>query len=129
YVFAEGIGVDRKGLVYWSEDRTARLGQLDPVTGAQVRYSLPARAGIINEVVVDKDDNVGFSMIYGGFIGVLNAQTRKIHQYPTPTPDNGVYGLAVDQQGNFWGAGWAKGMIMKWDAESESIKEYAAPAS
>jgi streptogramin lyase len=129
YVFAEGIGVDRKGLVYWSEDLTARLGQLDPVSGKQVRYSLPARAGIINEVVVDQDDNVGFSMIYGGFIGVLDAKTRKIHQYPTPTPDNGVYGLAVDQQGNFWGAGWAKGMVVKWDKEAESIKEYPAPAS
>ena len=129
YTFPEGIAVDKQNRVYWSEDKTAMLGQLDPVTGKEIRYQLPARAGIVNEVVVDKDGNVGFDLIYGAFIGRMEAKSRKLHMYPTPTPDNGVYGLAADKQGNLWGAGWEKGMILKWDVETETVKEYRVPNS
>ena len=49
--------------------------------------------------------------------------------YPTPTPDNGLYGLVVDQHGNMWGAGWQKGTINKWDVDTEAVKEYKVPNS
>jgi streptogramin lyase len=129
YTFPEGIAVDRQNRVYWGEDKTAMLGELGPKTGKQIRYQLPARAGIVNAVVVDKDGNVGFDLIYGAFFGRLEAKSRKLHMYPTPTPDNGLYGLAVDQQGNLWAAGWAKGTINKWDVQTETVKEYKVPNS
>jgi streptogramin lyase len=129
YTFPEGIAVDKQNHVYWSEDKTAMLGELDPVTGKEIRYQLPQRAGIVNAVVVDKDGNVGFDLIYGASFGRLEAKTHKLHMYPTPTPDNNIYGLAVDQHGNLWGAGWAKGTILKWDADTEMVKEYKVPNS
>jgi len=129
YTFPEGIAVDKQNRVYWAEDRTAMLGELDPVTGRQIRHQLPARAGIVNCVVVDKDGNVGFDLIYGAFFGRMEATSRKLHMYPTPTPDNNIYGLAVDKQGNLWGAGWSKGTINKWDVETETVKEYKVPNS
>lgn len=129
YTFPEGIAVDKQNRVYWAEDKTAMVGELDPQTGKQIRYQLPARAGIVNAVVVDKDGNVGFDLIYGAFFGRLEAKSRKLHMYPTPTPDNGLYGLAVDQHGNLWAAGWEKGTINKWDVETETVKEYKVPNS
>jgi virginiamycin B lyase len=129
YTFPEGIAVDKQNRVYWAEDKTAMLGELDPVTGRQIRHALPARAGIVNAVVIDKDGNVGFDLIYGAFFGRMEATSRKLHMYPTPTPDNGMYGLAVDQQNNLWGAGWEKGTISKWDAETQTVKEYKVPNS
>jgi virginiamycin B lyase len=129
YTWPEGIAVDKQNRVYWAEDRTAMLGELDPVSGRQIRHPLPARAGMVNEVVIDKDGNVGFDLIYGAFFGRMEAVSRRMHMYPTPTPDNGVYGLAADQHGNLWGAGWEKGMIMKWDVETETVKEYKVPNS
>ena len=53
----------------------------------------------------------------------MEATTRRLHMYPTPTPDNGIYGLDVDQEGNMWGAGWQKGTINKWDAKTEVVTE------
>jgi streptogramin lyase len=47
--------------------------------------------------------------------------------YPTPTPDNGIYGLAVDRNGVLWGAGWQKGTINKWDPATELVTEYKVP--
>jgi len=129
YTWPEGIAVDKQNRVYWAEDRTAMLGELDPATGKQIRHQLPARAGIVNEVVVDKDGNVGFDLIYGAFFGRMEAVSRKLHMYPTPTPDNGIYGLAADDHGNLWGAGWEKGTISKWDVDTETVKEYKVPNS
>ncbi|MEQ1573932.1 MAG: hypothetical protein ABL993_06765, partial [Vicinamibacterales bacterium] len=129
YVHPSGIAVDKQGKVYWAELRTARIGELDPATGKQIRYALPQQAGAVLQVVVDRDQNIGFSLIWGAFFGRLDAVTRRIHMYPTPTPDNGMYGLAFDSSGNMWGAGWQKGTISKWDAESQKVIEYKVPTA
>ena len=44
--------------------------------------------------------------------------------YPTPTPDDGMYGLVPIRKGILWGAGWQKGTIGKWDMETETMQEY-----
>jgi streptogramin lyase len=129
YVHPTGIAVDRIGRVYWAEARGSRLGELDPVTRKQIRYALPAQAGAMLQVVVDKDQNIDFSIIWGAFFGRMEAATRRLHMYPTVTPDNGIYGLDVDAQGNMWGAGWQKGTISKWDAKTEAVTEYKVPSA
>ncbi len=129
YVHPTGIAVDAKGHVYWAEARGSRLGELDPVTGRQIRYALPAQAGALLQVVVDRDQNIGFSVIWGAFFGRMEAASRRLHMYPTPTPDNGIYGLDVDRAGNMWGAGWQKGTISKWDVLTESVTEYPVPSA
>jgi len=78
---------------------------------------------------VDKDQNIGFSLIWGAFFGRMEAASRRLHMYPTPTPDNGIYGLDFDQAGNMWGAGWQKGTISKWDVRTESVTEYKVPSA
>jgi streptogramin lyase len=129
YVHPDGIGVDKRGHVFWAELKTGRLGELDPATGKQIRYSLPEQAGALHEAVVDKDGTVGFDLIYGALFGRLNPLTGVIHMYPTPTPDNGLYGMVIDQKGNMWAAGWQKGTINKWDVDTEAVKEYPVPHS
>jgi virginiamycin B lyase len=129
YVSPEGITIDKQGRVYWAEIKGGRLGELDPVTGKQIRHALPEMVGAVHEVVVDKDGNVGFDFIWGSFFGRMEAASRRLHMYPTPTPDNGLYGLAADQKGNLWAAGWQKGTINKWDVNTESVKEYKVPNS
>ena len=129
YVHPTGIAVDKRGRVYWAEARGSRLGELDPVTGKQIRYALPAQAGAMLQVIVDKDQNIGFSLIWGAFFGRMEAVSRRLHMYPTPTPDNGIYGLDFDQAGNMWGAGWQKGTISKWSVQTESVTEYKVPSA
>jgi streptogramin lyase len=129
YVHPDGIGINKQGHVFWAELKTGMLGELDPATRKQIRHALPQQVGALHEVVIDKDGNACFDLIYGAEFGRLDAITGKIHMYPTVTPDNGLYGMVVDQQGNMWAAGWQKGTINKWDAETEDVKEYKVPHS
>jgi streptogramin lyase len=126
WVGVSGLTIDSKGKVYWSEITGGMLGELDPLTGKQVRYVIPQQGAGVG-IIVDKDDNVDFALIWGALFGRLDAKTRTIHTYPLPTTDNGIYGLAVDQSGNMWGAGWQKGTISKWDSETQLVREYKVP--
>jgi streptogramin lyase len=129
FVHPSGLTVDKKGHVWWPELRGGMLGELDPLTGTQIRHPMPQQVGALHETVVDKDGNICFDLIWGAEFGRLEAKTRKIHMYPTPTPDNGLYGMVVDKHGNMWAAGWQKGTINKWDVDTESVKEYKVPNS
>jgi streptogramin lyase len=128
WVAVSGMAIDSKGHVYWSELQGGMLGELDPETGKQIRYDMPQKGCDVG-VVIDKDDNIGFALIWGSQFGRIEAKTRRLHMYPTPTNDNGIYGLAADREGNLWGAGWQKGTISKWDVKTESVKEYKVPGS
>jgi virginiamycin B lyase len=129
YVHPDGVGVNKQGHVFWAELKTGMLGELDPVTRRQIRHALPQQVGALHEVVADKDGNICFDLIYGSEFGRLEAATGKIHMFPTVTPDNGLYGMAVDQHGNMWAAGWQKGTINEWQADTEDVKEYKVPHS
>jgi streptogramin lyase len=128
YVFTHGITMDSQGHVYWAEIQGGMLGELDPKTGKQIRHTVPMPGSML-QVVTDKDENIWFTNYLGGTFGKLDAKTRRIHMYASPTPDNGLYGLAADAQGNVWGAGWQKGTVAKWDHETESVVEYKVPNS
>ena len=128
YVFMHGITIDAQGHVYWAEIQGGMLGELDPKTGRQIRHTVPMPGSML-QVVTDKDQNIWFTNYLGGDFGKLDANTRRIHMYSSPTPDNGLYGLAADQQGNIWGAGWQKGTVAKWDHETESVVDYPVPNS
>jgi len=130
YTFLHGITADSKGHMYWAEIVTGQVGELDPETGKQIRHYTPRRGGML-QVVTDKDDNIWFGMVKGpGGVGELNAKTRVVHQWQTPTPDNLIYGLAASPvDGTIWGAGYSKGQVTKFDPRTEEYKEYYAKGS
>lgn len=130
YTYAHGVTTDSKGHVYWAEITGGQLGELDPATGKEIRHYTPRRGGML-QVATDKDDNIWFGMVKGpGGVGMLDAKTRKIHQWQTPTPDNLIYGLAVSPKDNtVWGAGYSKGQVTKFDPKTEEYTEYYAPSS
>ena len=53
WVAVSGITIDSKGKVYWSEITGGMLGELDPVTGKQIRYVIPQK-GVGVGIIVDK---------------------------------------------------------------------------
>jgi streptogramin lyase len=130
YTFLHGITADSKGHIYWAEIIGGQLGELDPATGKQIRHYTPRRGGML-QVVTDKDDNIWFGMVKGpGGVGKLDAKTRVVHQWQTPTPDNLIYGLAASPvDGTIWGAGYSKGQVTKFDPKTEEYTEYYAPGS
>jgi len=130
YVFMHGITVNKEGHVFWAEIVGGQLGELDPETGKQIRHYVPRRGGML-QVATDNDDNIWFGMVKGpGGVGELVAKTGVVHEWQTPTPDNLIYGLAVDRvDDTIWGAGYSKGQVTKFDPKTEEYTEYYAPSS
>ena len=126
FVFAHGITLDSKGHLYWAEILGGKLGELDPATGKIIRHSLPTLGSLL-QVVTDQKDNIWYVDVHGDGMGKLDAKTREISQWPTPTPDAGLYGMAVDQSGNIWSAGYTKSMVVKFDPVREAYTEYPSP--
>ncbi len=126
-VFVHGCAVDHEGRVYWAEVFGGRVGELDPETGKQIRHELLSEGSLL-QVVVDQKDNVWYNHVHGSDIGVIDAKTRRISQWATPTADSSPYGLAVAPNGDIWTAGWAKGIIVGFDPTEEVMKEYKTPS-
>ena len=71
------------------------VGAVDPATGKMTRHPLPT-IGSLLQVVTDQHDNIWYDDVHGEGLGKLDARTRQISQFPTPTPDLGLYGLVVE---------------------------------
>ena len=124
YVFPHGITLDQqRSRCTGRKFSGGKVGELDPATGKITRHALPT-AGSLLQVVTDQKDNIWYDDVHGDGIGKLDAQTRQVSQFPTPTPDLGLYGMAVDPKGNIWSAGYTKSMVVKFDPVTESYTEY-----
>ncbi len=125
-VLMHGLTVDSKGHVYWAELIGGRLGEFDPASGKITRHVLPAE-GSVFQVATDKNDNIWYNQIHGSCAGRMDAKTRQVSQWCTPTPDSSPYGMAIDQKGNAWLAAVAKGLVIKVDPVADVVTEYTPP--
>ena len=75
------------------------VGELDPATGKMTRHPLPT-VGSLLQVVTDQKDNIWYDDVHRDGIGKLDARTRLVSQFHTPTPDLSLYGMAIDPKGN-----------------------------
>ncbi len=125
-VYPHGVAINRQGHVFWAESQGGKVGELDPATGKTTRYTLPSEGSLL-QVVKDQNDNIWYGQIQGSSLGRLDAETRQVFQWGTPTADASPYGLIVDQKGNLWTASFAKGLVIKFDPASEIFTEYTPP--
>jgi streptogramin lyase/cytochrome c5 len=125
-VYPHGITMDREGRVYWAESMGGRVGELDPATGKTKRYRLPTEGSLL-QVATDQRDNVWYGQIQGSSIGKVDAESRQVSQWGTPTADASPYGLVVDKNGNIWTSSFAKGLLIKFDPVAEVFTEYTPP--
>ena len=118
-----GITVDSKGHVWLAEISDGRLGELNPATGEFKQHETP-HLGSILQVAADKDDNIWYGHVHGGFIGRYNAKTASIQDWPMPISDSSAYGMALDNEGSVWFAGWGRNVVLKFDPKTFRFSEY-----
>ena len=82
------------------------------------------------QVIVDKDQNIGFSLIWGAFFGKMEATSpQAAHVSDADARQRHLRAGLRPGDGNMWGAGWQKGTISKWDAKTEAVTEYKVPSA
>lgn len=117
----------------WSNDQDMHATlQLDPKTGTWtslgVVKDLSGRTVAAYGMPADHENNLYMLAFGGSEIGKLDAKTRQLTIYPTPTPFSRPRRGRVDADDNLWFAEFGGNAIGKFDSETEKITEYKMPA-
>jgi virginiamycin B lyase len=132
----EHLDVDGK---VWVQLRGGNIQRLDARTGEWDREAISAfayfpkdspamkRPHAIYDTVADSQNNVYFTDINSEYIGRVNAKTREVTYYQTPTFNSGPHRGHVDQQDRFWFAEDRASQIGMLDPETGRIQEWKIP--
>jgi virginiamycin B lyase len=121
--YPEGIVVDARGLVFWSEPGGGVLGRLDPRTGKIDRFPHGVPYARLHTPFVDENEDVWFTMIVGDRIGKWDRETEKIQVWEVPRPNAMPYG-GMARDGRIWFAEWFGVGVGMFDAKTERFTEY-----
>jgi virginiamycin B lyase len=132
----EHLDVDGK---IWVQLRGGKIQRLDARTGEWDREPISAfgyfakgspaesRPHAIYDTVADSQNNVYFTDIESEYIGRINAKSKEVTYYQTPTFNSGPHRGHVDQQDRFWFAEDRSSGIGMLDPETGRIQEWKVP--
>jgi streptogramin lyase len=131
------LNVDGK---VWLQMRGGKVQRLDVKTGEWDRepidlfktigQKLPAaakRPHSIYDSLSDSQNNIYFTDFSSEFIGKVNAKTKEITYYQTPTFNSGPRRGRMDRQGRFWFGEDRAGRFAMFDPKTERIQEWLIP--
>jgi len=123
-----GLTVDSEGYVYWAEVKQPYLGRLNPRTGEMERFPFD-ETGELGRLgghtpVLDSEENVWFTVIYGDALGKWDRKTKKIQIWRVPTRLSMPYGLDVGPDDTPVLAGLYGCHAVAFDQETETFTEY-----
>ncbi|HEV8016593.1 MAG TPA: carboxypeptidase regulatory-like domain-containing protein [Stellaceae bacterium] len=94
------------------------LGPVKDLSGHGIAaYGMPA----------DHENNLYMLAFGGSEIGKLDAKTKQLTIYPTPTPFSRPRRGRVDAEDNLWFAEYGGNAIGRFDSETEKISEFKVP--
>jgi virginiamycin B lyase len=97
------IQIGSKGIIWFTEYDSGKLGRLDPQTGTFEEYDLPT--GPLTHpyaVGIDAEGDVWYSSYYFDVLGRFSPSTGKITQYPFPHSENTIREFFLDTDGRMW---------------------------
>ena len=125
-----GLTIDSEGYVYWAEVKQPYLGRLDPRTGEMERYPFDptGKLGTLggHTPVLDSEENVWFTIIYGDALGKWDRKTKTIQVWRVPTPRSMPYGLDIGPNDTPVLAGLYGCPVVAFDQATETFIEYPA---
>jgi streptogramin lyase len=123
-------GVD--GKVWTNEVSRQALLRLDLATGTYERIEpfalMPDRSSHSPYgLAADAGNNLFFMDFGGQSIGRIDAKTREVTLYPTPTPNSRPRRTMLDGQGHLWFAEFAANKVAMFDIKRETFREWDVP--
>jgi uncharacterized repeat protein (TIGR01451 family) len=98
----EGIVSGPDGNLWFTENGSNKVGQINPTTHAIVDFPLPANGGRPAGITDGPDGNLWFTVQSGNSIGQINPTTDAVVEFPIPTPGATPLGIAAGSDGNLW---------------------------
>src|SRR5882762_8949046 len=116
------------GKVWVQDAGTYSLRRLDPVTGQfEVFQPFPEPSPNIYDVISDSQNNAYFTVFGADQIGRIDAKTRNITLYKTPTPNSAPRRGSMDSRGHLWFGEFRGNRIGMFDTETQRFQEWMPP--
>jgi hypothetical protein len=87
------------GSLWYTGQRTNKLGRLDPQTGQFKEYPLKTPGSGPHGLVADREGNIWFTVIAKGYVGKLDPKTGQVKSTKVPTPPAVPYRIVVTSAG------------------------------
>jgi virginiamycin B lyase len=98
-----GVRLDSKGVPYFDEFNSNKIGSLDPATMKITEYSLPDAAARPRRIAIGTDDTVWYGDYGRGYLGHLDPKTGKVEEFKSPGgEDSRPYAIDVTADGAVW---------------------------
>ena len=88
--------------IWYSGNRAAHIGRLDPDSGAIEKIAMPADVGDPHTLAADGQGHIWFTAQAANYIGRLTLAGRKVEVVKVPIANSLPYGIAVDASGRPW---------------------------
>jgi virginiamycin B lyase len=98
-----GLVVDHKGIVWFTELFSGKLGKIDPKTGKMTEYAVPNPDAGPRRLDVDSKGNLWFTECFTGQIAKFDPATEKFTEYDLGVAGGGFpYSLRIDESDQVW---------------------------
>lgn len=98
-----GVRLDSKGVPYFDEFNSNKIGRADPQTLIVTEFTLPAADARPRRIAIGKDDTVWYGDYARGYLGHLDPKTGKVEEFPSPGGSGSrPYAIDVTADGAIW---------------------------
>jgi virginiamycin B lyase len=125
-----GIVVSSKGVPYFCEFGTNKLGSINPETLEITEYALPAGAHP-RRLAITKDDVIYYTDYTRGYLGRFETRTGKLEEWASPGgPESKPYGIAITPDGTVWysESGVRPNTLVRFDLGTRGFAREAIPS-
>ena len=125
-----GIAVNSKGIPFFCEFGTNKLGAINPNTMEITEYTLHEGARP-RRLAITSDDMIYYTDFARGYLGWLDPNTRNIEEWASPGgPESRPYGIAITPDGVVWysESGLTPNTIVRFDPRTKAFAAWPIPS-
>jgi virginiamycin B lyase len=126
-----GVRLDSKGIPYFDEFNSNKIGRADPQTLVIQEFTLPDPAARPRRIAIGKDDTVWYGDYARGYLGHLDPKTGKVEEFKSPGgPESRPYAIDVTADGAVWyvETGDDKNMLVRFNPETKKFLTWPIPS-
>ena len=126
-----GVRLDSRGVPYFDEFNSNKIGSMDPKTMVIREFELPAKSARPRRIAIGKDDTVWYGDYARGFLGHLDPKTGKVEEFQSPGGAESMpYAIDVTADGAVWYVETGddqKNMLVRFNPETKKFLTWPIP--
>ena len=125
----EVVVVGPDGAPWYTGNRQAHIGKLDPATGAIEEFPMPDPAARDpHTMAFDETGTMWFTVQGGNFVGRLSPERGEVGLIEVPTARARPYGIEVNSNGTPWFVEFGTNKIAQIEKEQMALTEFELPS-